>query len=409
MKSSGVISDPSQRGSLESELQHFRTENTAQRFTVDGTPALEQRLHDICSRVLERVQQVIPARKLEALILGGGYGRGEGGVFKSAFGEVPYNDLEFYVFLRGNRLLNERRYQEVLRGLEVELSPEAGVHVEFKIDSFERFRRSPVSMFSYDLVAGHRTLFAPDGEFPGCAHHLEASRIPLHEATRLLMNRYTGLLMVMEIVDRQSGGRNDEQFDFVERNLAKAQLAMGDAVLTAFGEYHWSCIERHSRICRLAEAGKLPFDFLRRYHATGKEFKLHPIESDSSEIQLRDLSIRIASRAYKVWSWLESRRLGREFASPEEYAFAQVAKCPECSPLHAFLVNCRTFGMRSLFDRQSFRYPRERLLNSLPLLLWQYPSLSPETTRFLQNQLRSNGSDWHSLVAAYKAMWPRFS
>ena len=36
--------------------------------------------------------------------------------------------------------------------------------------------------------------------------------------------------------------------DFVGRNLAKDQLAFGDVLLTAHGQYHWSCQERHRRL-----------------------------------------------------------------------------------------------------------------------------------------------------------------
>ena len=52
------------------------------------------------------------------------------------------------------------------------------------------------------------------------------------------------------------------------------------------------------------------------------------------------------------------------------------------------------------------RYPRERLFNSLPLLLWNGEvSREPEIQRHLQRQLRSTASDWTGLVAAYKEIW----
>jgi hypothetical protein len=115
---------------------------------MDGSEALEKRLSQICEKVSAGVRGVIPENKLEALVLGGGYGRGQGGVLKTNSGDAPYNDLEFYVFLRGNRLLNERKYRELLEGLAERLSGLAGLHVEFKVDSLKRLRRSPVTMFN---------------------------------------------------------------------------------------------------------------------------------------------------------------------------------------------------------------------------------------------------------------------
>src|SRR5205807_5132580 len=126
--------------------------NQGKRFTVDGSDELETHLERTCRKTLAGVQHLIPERKLEGLLLAGGYGRGEGGVLKTEAGDEPYNDLEFYVFISGNNWLNERRFGEALHGLARELAPEAGVEVEFKIISLAKLRHSPASMFYYDLV-----------------------------------------------------------------------------------------------------------------------------------------------------------------------------------------------------------------------------------------------------------------
>jgi hypothetical protein len=55
------------------------------------------------------------------------------------------------------------------------------------------------------------------------------------------------------------------------------------------------------------------------------------------------------------------------------------------------------------------RYPRERLLNALPLLLWEEPLNDLRVKCFLQKELRTGASDWQGFVAAYKAVWPKFS
>src|SRR5213075_351651 len=100
--------------------------------------------------------------RLEGLLLGGGYGRGEGGVLPTASGDRPYNDLEFYVFLRGNRHLNELRFGRALHVLGEILTPQAGVEVEFKIASLRELASTPISMFSYDLVVAHRWIIGND-------------------------------------------------------------------------------------------------------------------------------------------------------------------------------------------------------------------------------------------------------
>src|SRR6266545_2727283 len=57
-----------------------------ERFTLDGGAELEEHLAHTCESVLAGVRGIIPARKLEALLLGGGYGRGEGGVLRTETG-----------------------------------------------------------------------------------------------------------------------------------------------------------------------------------------------------------------------------------------------------------------------------------------------------------------------------------
>jgi len=73
------------------------------------------------------------------------------------------------------------------------------------------------------------------------------------------------------------------------------------------------------------------------------------------------------------------------------------------------LLNTRTYGVRSILDQAALHYPRERLLNSLPLLLWDEPLNDLRVKRHLQKELRTTASDWQGFVAAYKVVWPKFS
>ena len=358
----------------------------------------------LCARVADEVGEIIPAAKLEAIVLGGGYGRGEGGVLKTAAGDQPYNDLEFYVFVRGNRLVNERNYRGALEALGEKLSPAAGLHVEFKVDSIMRLERSPVSMFSYDLVSGHRTIAGDEKIFSGCEHHKEAKQIPLHEATRLLFNRCSGLLFAKNYLREKLDG---ERADFVGRNLAKAQLALGDVLLAALGQYHWSVRERAQRVKNL-NAPELPLSArkLQEHHTAGAEFKLHPTRINKSAAEFAHEHAEISECAQRLWVWLEAKRLKWPFVTTQEYALSEENKCPETSGLKNLLINARVFGSQVI----SMRYPRERLLQTLPLLLWQADLPSEKRLLlYVQSQLQTNAASLPELVAAYERLWRRFN
>jgi hypothetical protein len=378
------------------------------RFTLDGDAGLEAHLAGVCEQVRAGIERLVPRARLEGILLGGGYGRGEGGVLSGPDGDRPYNDLEFYVLLRGNTVLNERRHRAALDHLAHELSVPAGIEVEFKIISSATLRRSAVTMFYYDLVSGHRRIMGAASVLDGCAHQGRSADIPVAEATRLLLNRSSGLLFARQRLDREPFTADDA--DFVERNLAKAQLALGDVVLVAFRQYHWSCRERGRRLSLLTfHPGLAWLDAVKREHEAGLEFKLRPHRTGRGAAQLEPDFARVSQLACRVWLWLESRRLRADFDSPAGYALHAAAKCPEMPALRNWLVSARRFRDGELFTARAFRYPRERLLRALPVLLWEPELIGDSRVRLcLQRELRTSAVDRPGLTAAYTRLWEIF-
>jgi hypothetical protein len=381
----------------------------ALRFTLDGSAALEKHLNSVCERVANEVRTLVPSSKLEGLLLAGGYGRGEGGVLRTDTGDQPYNDLEFYVFVRGNAVLEEKRYRAPLHELGHRLSPAAGLEVEFKVLTLNKLRSAAPSMFYYDLMASHRWLIGDDSLLAGCGQHCDARNIPLSEVTRLLMNRCSGLLFSLERLRREQFGA--EAADFVGRNLAKVQLALGDALLAGSGQYHWSCRERHQRLLSLKtfvnEQWRQAFG---RHHDQGVAFKLHPVRSTAGREALAQQHAELSALAGQLWLWLENLRLGTAFTTPREYALSTTDKCPETPALRNLLVNARTLGLARTFQARGVRYPRQRLLHSLCLLLWEPQVLT--NGPFLgavQLELNTRAGTFAGLVQAYEQLWHRFN
>lgn len=384
-----------------------------QRFTFDGGPALEAHLAALCERARLAVAAVIPNSRRLGILLGGGYGRGEGGVLRDPAdgSEHPYNDLEFYVFVRGSSLLAERAFGPALHEAGERLGPGTGLEFEFKVLSTAKLRRSPPSMFLYDLVVGHRVVEGEAGQLlRGCDHHRNPAAIPLHEATRLLLNRASGLLFAAEQLGRSVFGAAEA--DFVGRNLAKAQLALGDVVLTAFGLYQGRCAERGRRLegSLPREADTLPLGALRRHHAEGVRFKFHPARSTATREDLAGRHAELVALAGGVWLWLEGRRLGRPFPSPLAYALAPGDLRPETPAWRNRLINARAFGPAAGLAAAGARHPRERLLRSLPLLLFTpHDHLDDALRTRLGEWLGSGATDLPGQVAAYRRLWARFA
>lgn len=393
----------------------WTTRSRSQAFTLDGDNAIESHLERTCARVLSGVRGLIPERAFEALFLGGGYGRGEGGVLRqSGVEDRPYNDLEFYVAIAGNRHLNDWRYRRRLEVLGEILTPLAGIEVEFKITSLAELAVRPVSMFSYDLIEGHRLIWGrPDAHLlADCGHHHRAENIPAEEATRLLMNRGSGLLFARERLERGPGSLALDDADFIRRNIAKAELACGDAVLACEGLYTWSCRERHRRLEGIRE--RLPAawrETLVRRHADGVAFKLHPV---SGEISREELQVPLAEAAALLrdcWLWIESRRLGRNFSSVRAYLEDPGDKCAGGPVLRNVLLNLRADGWRARrWTWQGLQHhPRQRIFHALAILLWERDALaiSPELQSRLHAELNREAAPARTWLPAYRALWAR--
>jgi hypothetical protein len=374
------------------------------RYTIDGSDALEDHLQHSCELLKQALLSTLPPNCLEGLLLGGGYGRGEGGVLRCA-SDHPYNDLEFYLFVRGNRHLFAHRRGRALHQLSHDLAPAVGIEVEFKVLTLDALRRAPISMFFYDMIAGHKWLFGNDDAFCRCDHHHAAHLLPVSEATRLLMNRCSGLLLAREQLTAPSFGR--ENADFIRRNISKAQLAFGDAILAAFGRYHWSARTRHTRLQEFSVP--LPWRAeLIEHHRCGVDFKLHPFRSEEPAERLaHELTLTI-SFAREVWLWLESKRLRHPFISARHYATNPLPKWPESRPGRNALLNLNLF--RAPVLHRLLRHPRERVLESLALLLWEPLALADSTLRHrLYTNLRARMTDRAAAVRRYRELWPRVS
>ncbi len=374
--------------------------NEPLRYTVDGSEALESLVRTINERVTADIHKIVPQDQIDGLVLAGGYGRGEGGIFVTDGKERLYNDLDYYLFLKGNRRQNEQNYGAALKEIERTRTPEADCDVEFKIDSISQLESSAVTMFSYDLVTRSAIVDGSPDLFAACDHHRNAGAIPATEASRLLFNRCSGLLFAHQRLHQASFSADD--LEFVQRNFAKVQLALGDALLTLQGQYHWSCRERAERIKQLALPDDLPqAKSIQQVYPAGVAFKLRPQHPPTEVSKLLETHKQLSELAQDFWLWLESKRLQRPFAKPQDYAHASGRLFPEAPAWRNFLVNLRHFGGSTLTNPHRFRYPRERLMRALCLLLWSDAASEGEIAQLLQ----APSTDRDSLISQFETLW----
>ena len=214
------------------------------RFCHISSPRVDALIATILQRVAAEVGAFPDAdTELAAVVLGGGYGRGDGGVTRSADGtERPYNDLDLFVFVP-NRLTPGAcaKWTARLKEIEVRLSAEYGFEVEFgPLTTLARLKRLAPTLMIQELLRGWQPVWGDAARVLRPIPLLPLDRIPPDEALRLLLNRGAGPLLSREKIAAASGELAPEDADFCTRNAAKAALAIGDVRLLLRGEYDFS-------------------------------------------------------------------------------------------------------------------------------------------------------------------------
>ena len=231
--------------------------NAHKNFSACGDPEAEALL----KRVLTGMKETLSGTEL-CVVLGGSYGRGDGGVRQDRENGILYNDLDFFVFARKKNNHAEILLKEIAEKYEKELK----VDVDFsRIMTVGDIRNNAKRLMMQELKRGYRLVFGEDllAEF---LPELPADKLPFSEACRLLLNRGMGLLLAGEKIMN-----NSPETDFILRNIYKAILGAGDAMMIAEGKYRWNLAERLDFV----EKSAMP-DLWKNFYREAVQFKQAP-------------------------------------------------------------------------------------------------------------------------------------
>ena len=163
--------------------------------------------------------------KLQGVVLGGGYGRGEGGVWGSGDGErgtaALSNDLDFFA------VTEEGASHAEIAVIGAALVPVArrwterlGVDVDFTVRTPWRLRHDQARVMIQELIHGYFDVAGRKGAemFKGIEVR-PPSAFPWSEAVRLLVNRGVGLLLAHEQMSPETSNDQRPTTNFVLRNI----------------------------------------------------------------------------------------------------------------------------------------------------------------------------------------------
>lgn len=205
-------------------------------YTLADDPAVNALIAETVSGLAADLDQLEDRDHLEAVLLGGGYGRGEGGATPD---HRPYNDLDFFVITKtGTDGEIQKKIDRSLLPLRQKYHQKIGIDVDFaparNLDSLAKISRS---MMFQELKYGHVTVY-------GNTHALDmfatipAAELPHLEGFRLLLNRGAGLLFACQDLEHS--------VDFNVRNFYKCILGCHDALLVIGNAYDYSFRRRQA-------------------------------------------------------------------------------------------------------------------------------------------------------------------
>lgn len=298
----------------------------------------------------------LPAGLAEALVLGGGYGRGEGGARAGTAGPALFNDLDYFLFASAPADPALRAAKEAFERAE---TAALGIDVEVTALSPAQAARTGDTMMLRDLRAGHVPVAGPPDYVLRLVPERPWDTLPLVEGTRLLWNRGSGLYFAgCALADGRAGAA-----EFAHRNHQKARLALGDAELVRRRRYRPTVRER------LAQAEScLAGDALADYRAAA-EFKFRPPGETPPAAALAAAQAELTARWLAAFLAFEGDRLGRPFADAAAYAAHSGRLYPAERSARNLLLALRDRLRRGGCLRPALDYPRGALQRALVLLL----------------------------------------
>jgi hypothetical protein len=327
-----------------------------------------------------------------ALILGGGYGRGEGACVIREGKPALYNDLDFFIVTRrGVPLPPEvaaitRRFEQRL-GIEIDIGRPLTPRM---------LARLPHELMWQDLYHGHLVTAGDPQILRKLVPGRIGSPLPRIEALRLMLNRGSGLLQaIMHAGECEADSSHQlPDGDFIRRNREKALLAFGDALLIMLQRYPQPLAQRPDVL--LEAAGEQEERLRTLMQATAElyreavGFKLRPDSLPPEQPETGSL-VTTARLWAELLLVMEELRTGRTW--PDASAYARDPFIRERGQHRAPLLIRN--GLKNLMRRRiSLRYPREELYRSLPPLL-----ADPQP----------HSRSWRRRSQEFVALWQRYN
>jgi hypothetical protein len=357
-------------------------------YAREGSAEFNASIGKTLDSLAKDVRKAMPSNFV-ALILGGGYGRGDGACVLREGKESLYNDFDLF-------LVVDKPMAVPLQVLEVTKAYEHRLNIEVDIGkplTVKDIKNLPHQLMYQDLLQAHVVLLGDKDILTANAPPSLLEPVPQVDALRLLLNRGSGLLQAM-MEDQALTLDPSHQMpdpDFIRRNREKCTLSFGDSLLIQAENYAPPLMERLKRVKSLGTSTKLEnLGELKRLYEEAVTFKLRPDSLPLQQNSLEDL-LQIATYWVAVLLFVESKRTGKSWVSGSAYAADSFIRETE---QHSGKKLVRNLVKNLKLGKVSFRYPREQLYRQLVRLL---------------DNVQLSDNRWNQEAKAFLSLWNQYN
>lgn len=215
-------------------------------YTKNNCPEVEKLLRDTFRHMREEFAKIQMRVGDFSIVLGGGYGRGDGGVLTDELTNTKklYNDLDFFVFFETMSSKNKNLLNKLLSELAEKWSEKLSIDVDFaQARAINVIPKATQKTLMYqELLCGHEVIFG-NSHILNSLTRIASCDLPILEGFRLMLNRGTGLFLAKE-----KYASDELDYNFIWRNLHKCALGAGDAYLIINHQYDYKIEHRLAKL-----------------------------------------------------------------------------------------------------------------------------------------------------------------
>lgn len=318
-------------------------------YTINDDPGADKTVQSVLDIVVENVLNLM-SDHIQAIILTGGYGRGEGGAYKNKEGYQLVNDLDLAVFVQKNYCHIKRKYTHQLEKMSADLQPYAkGIkQIDIIITNSWAYRFVPNLVHYYEIKNGYKTIYGTLN-LTRIMPRLEAENLPVFDGNNYFLNRGSGMLLpaIYSLTNNLDNPKLRENFQI---ETQKACLAMGDAILLMAKQYHYSYQQRLQRFKIFEKYNNVVPEHLWKKVSTlycqSSERKLRPSFEWTSNEEMVEQWSDVRNTFGEFFLWFESKRLNKNFRNwldYSSYVYKNGVSEPRDVKLWNLLIKIKTF------------------------------------------------------------------